>query len=90
MLIIPCIVNFVRYSIELTPTQMVKLFDYDFCKIFYDYNKNKLYIHSSLIFKNLKNNLLQLTINYSPFTSPRQRTRHLKYWLKGFYDSESE
>ena len=88
--LLPCIFNFVRYSIDQTPTQMVKLFDYDFCKIFYDYNKNKLFIHSSLIFTNLKNNCLKYSHSTSPDILSRRRTRRLKYSLKGFYDSESE
>ena len=88
--LLPCIFNFVKYSIDQTPTQMVKLFDYDFCKIFYDYNKNKLFIHSSLIFTNLKNNCLKYSHSTSPDILSRRRTRRLKYSLKGFYDSESE
>ena len=51
---LPCIFNFVRYSNFQTTAQMVKLFDYDFCKIFYDYKQNKLFIYGSLIFKKIK------------------------------------
>ena len=88
---LPYLYNFVGYSNSQTPAQMVKLFDYDFCKIFYDHQQNKLFIHSSLIFENLKNSFpIYPTIDPEFTIYSRYLERCLKYSLKGFYDWKAE
>ena len=88
---LPCLINFINFSIDQTPAQMIKSFDFDFCKIYYDYNRNKLFIHSSLIFANLKNNFPKSKeipfpehVDWDSWVPYNHFERCLKNSLKGF------